>query len=50
MFRHGGSEDHLEPTRLEKNLGVVYALLDELETGKTPPKNYADGFDVRNKE
>ena len=40
------NSDYLNPTEREKNLSVVYGLLDELKTGKLP-KNFGDGYDNR---
>jgi hypothetical protein len=36
----------MDATQHEKNLSVVYGLLDEIKTGKLP-KNFGDGFDER---
>lgn len=38
--------DYMEPTEIEKNLSVVYGLLDELRTGSLPD-NYGNGYDKR---
>lgn len=38
--------DYLDATQSEKNLSVIYGLLDELETGKLPP-NFGNGYDKR---
>ena len=40
------NSDYMEATKHEKNLSVVYGLLDELKTGKLP-KNFGDGYDHR---
>lgn len=38
--------DYMNPNENEKNLSVIYGLLDELKTGKLPP-NFGDGYDKR---
>jgi len=38
--------DYMEAHQIEKDLSVVYGLLDELETGKLP-SNFGDGYDGR---
>ena len=38
--------DYLDATQSEKNLSIIYGLLDELETGKLPP-NFGNGYDER---
>ncbi len=40
------NSDYMEANQSEKNLSVVYGLLDELETGKLP-SNFGDGYDKR---
>ena len=40
------NSDYMNPTETEKNLSVIYGLLDELETGVLPP-NFGNGFDKR---
>jgi hypothetical protein len=40
------NSDYMEANQSEKNLSVVYGLLDELETGKLPA-NFGDGYDKR---
>ena len=37
---------YMNPHESEKNLSVVYGLLDELETGILP-SNFGDGYDKR---
>jgi hypothetical protein len=36
----------MDANESEKNLSVIYGLLDELETGKLP-SNFGDGYDTR---
>ena len=38
--------EYMNPHEREKNLSVIYGLLDELKTGKLP-KNFGDGYDER---
>lgn len=40
------NSDYLSSSEMEKNLSVVYGLLDELNTGKLP-SNFGDGYDKR---
>lgn len=40
------NSDYMEANQNEKNLSVVYGLLDELKTGKLP-KNFGDGYNKR---
>lgn len=40
------NSDYMEANQSEKNLSVVYGLLDELQTGKLP-SNFGDGYDKR---
>lgn len=40
------NSDYLNPTSLEKNLSVVYGLLDEFKTGKLP-EDFGSGYDQR---
>lgn len=40
------NSDYMDANQSEKNLSVVYGLLDELETGKLP-SNFGDGYDKR---
>ena len=40
------NSDYMEANQNEKNLSVIYGLLDELETGKLP-YNFGDGYDKR---
>lgn len=40
------NSDYMEANQSEKNLSVVYGLLDELETGKLP-SNFGDGYNKR---
>lgn len=40
------NSDYMVANQSEKNLSVVYGLLDELETGKLP-SNFGDGYDKR---
>lgn len=40
------NSDYMNANQSEKNLSVVYGLLDELETGKLP-SNFGDGYDKR---
>lgn len=40
------NSDYMEANQSEKNLSVVYGLLDELENGKLPT-NFGDGYDKR---
>ena len=40
------NSDHMKPNEREKDLSVVYGLLDELETGNLP-FNFGDGYDKR---
>ena len=40
------NSDYMEANQNEKNLSVIYGLLDELETGKLP-SNFGDGYDKR---
>lgn len=40
------NSDYMEANQSEKNLSVIYGLLDELETGKLP-SNFGDGYDKR---
>ncbi len=42
----GCNSSYMDATQMEKNLSVVYGLLDELETGKLP-ENFGDGYDSR---
>lgn len=40
------NSEYMEATNLEKNLSVVYGLLDEIKTGKLP-KDFGSGYDKR---
>lgn len=40
------NSDYMEPNNREKDLSVIYGLLDEIKTGKLP-KNFGTGFDDR---
>ena len=40
------NSDYMRANESEKNLSIVYGLLDELETGKLP-SNFGDGYDKR---
>ena len=40
------NSDYMEANQSERNLSVVYGLLDELENGKLP-SNFGDGYDKR---
>ena len=40
------NSDYMNANQSEKNLSVIYGLLDELETGKLP-SNFGDGYDKR---
>lgn len=40
------NSDYMNPTSLEKNLSVVYGLLDEIRTGKLP-EDFGSGYDQR---
>ena len=40
------NSDHMSATPLEKNLSVVYGLLDEVETGRLP-YGFGNGYDNR---
>jgi hypothetical protein len=40
------NSDYLNPTSLEKNLSVVYGLIDEFRTGKLP-EDFGNGYDER---
>ena len=40
------NSDYMKPNENEKNLSIVYGLLDELETGKLP-SNFGDNYDKR---
>jgi len=40
------NSDHMSATPLEKNLSVVYGLLDEVETGRLP-YGFGNGYDKR---
>jgi hypothetical protein len=42
----GCNSDYMEANQSEKNLSVVYGLLDELENGKLP-SNFGNGYDKR---
>jgi len=42
----GCNSDYLSATESEKDLSVVYGLLDELENGALP-NGFGDGFDKR---
>jgi len=42
----GCDASYMDPNQSEKNLSVVYGLLDELEIGKLP-SNFGDGYDKR---
>ena len=41
------NSDHLNATELEKELSVIYALLDELHLNLPPSNNFGNGYDKR---
>jgi vacuolar-type H+-ATPase subunit I/STV1 len=42
----GCNSSYMEATQAEKNLSVVYGLLDEIKTGKLP-NDFGNGYDYR---
>lgn len=40
------NSDYMKANESEKNLSIIYGLLDEFKTGKLP-ENFGDGYDER---